>query len=185
MSLGLKRNIVELVEHDSEWEKIATQTIQKLWQIFGSAAIDIQHIGSTSIVNIKAKPIIDIAVAVNDFEKFEPLISELEHNGFSYRGWFIFERITVLNVYEELESGDRITTHHIHIVIYNSRDWHEHIIFRDYLNACPSVAKTYETIKTELALKHPYDEDRRNYNDGKNDFIKQTLKDAVAWLHQS
>lgn len=185
MSLGLKRNITELIDYDSEWEKLADQTIQRLWEIFGSVAKDIQHIGSTSIKNIKAKPIIDIAVAVNDFGEFEPLIPKLESNGFSYRGWFLVDRITVLNVYEKTNSGERITTHHVHIVKVDSMDWRNHINFRDYLNAHPSVAKAYEDIKIKLACKHPYDEDRRKYNDGKNDFINQTLKDAAAWLRRS
>ncbi|MEO1769878.1 GrpB family protein [Candidatus Enterococcus ferrettii] len=184
MSLGLKRNTTELIDHDVEWEKIAAQTIQRLWKIFGSMAIDIQHIGSTSIKNIKAKPIIDIAVAIADFEVLKPLIPELEENNFSYRGWFIVERIAVLNVYEQLKTGDRITTHHIHIVKADSSEWQNHINFRDYLNVHPSVAKAYEAIKVELAAKHPYDEDRKTYNDGKNAFITQTINDAALWLHQ-
>jgi GrpB-like predicted nucleotidyltransferase (UPF0157 family) len=84
MSLGLKRNIVELVDHDPDWENIAFQTIQKLWQVFGSAAKDIQHIGSTSIRHIKAKPQIDIAVAIGDFRDVEAWGTEkviLTHSG--------------------------------------------------------------------------------------------------------
>lgn len=182
MTLGLKSNIVELVDHNSEWEKIAQKTIQQLWKIIGSIAKDIQHIGSTSIKNIKAKPIIDIAVAVNDFKEFEPLIPELENNGFAYRGWFLIDRITVLNVYEKLQSGDKITTHHIHIVKVDSRDWNDHIKFRDYLNTHLTVAKNYEAIKIKLATENPIDEERKKYNDGKNGFISQTLKDATVWL---
>jgi len=110
---------------------------------------------------------------------------ELGSNGFSYRGWFLVERITVLNVYEELKSGEKVTTHHIHIVKVDSSDWNNHINFRDYLNAHPSIAKAYEAIKVKLASEHPYDEDRKKYNDGKNDFINQTLKYAAEWLRQS
>ncbi|MDR1263696.1 MAG: GrpB family protein [Oscillospiraceae bacterium] len=182
MPLGLKRNIVELIDHDAEWEKLANQTIQRLGEIFGSTAKDIQHIGSTSIKNIKAKPIIDIAVAVNDFEKFKPFISKLESNGFSYHGWFLVERIIVLNVYEDLKSGERVTTHHIHIVKVDSSEWKNHIKFRDYLNAHPSAAKTYEAIKVKLASEHPYDEGRKSYNNGKNDFIIHILNDVTTWL---
>ena len=181
MKLGLKSNVVELADHEPQWEIIAAQTIEKLWSIFGPTAKDIQHIGSTAIKNIKAKPMIDIAVAVDDFEEFESLIPELEFNGFSYRGWFLIERIYVLNMYEELKSGDKICTHHIHIVKTGSRDWNDHINFRDYLNTHPSVANTYEAIKVELSCKKPYDEGRKKYNDAKNSFIKQTLKDAAVW----
>lgn len=185
MPLGLKRNATELVAHDPEWEKQAEQTMQRLWSIFGPMAKDIQHIGSTAIQSIKAKPILDIAVAIEDFASFERLIPELEKNGFSYRGWFIFECITVLNVYEELASGDRVTTHHIHVVKHGSSEWNNHIAFRDYLNAHPSAAKAYEAIKMKLASEYPHDEGRKKYNDGKNAFILQTLSDAALWFEQS
>jgi len=121
MKLGLTSGMVEIVGHEPQWEVIAAQTIKQLRNIFAPAAKDIQHIGSTAIKTIKAKPIIDIAVAVDDFREFEPLVPELERNGFSYRGWFLYERITVLNVYEGSKSGDKICTHHIHIVKVNSK----------------------------------------------------------------
>ena len=181
MSLGLKQNIVELVDHDVKWKIFANQTIQLLWKIFGSTAKDIQHIGSTSIPNIKAKPIIDIAISVEDFKRFEPLIPALEKNGFSYRGWFLVERIMVLNVYKETEASGKIITHHVHVVKADSKEWNDHINFRDYLNAHPSVASEYEVIKTELASIHPYDEERIKYNEGKNDIICKILNNAIAW----
>lgn len=66
--IGLKRGTVQLQNHQKEWEENAAETINTLRDILGDAAYDIQHIGSTSIRHIKAKPIIDIAVSVNDFE---------------------------------------------------------------------------------------------------------------------
>ncbi len=84
MSLGLQRNTIKLVDHDAVWKEIAFQTTQELWKIFGPVAKDIQHIGSTSIESIKAKPIIDLAVAVDDFSMFQPLIPKLEREGYTY-----------------------------------------------------------------------------------------------------
>lgn len=69
MSLGLKRGTVQLEPHDKQWDEAAIQTIKKLKSILGDDAVDIQHIGSTAIPAIKAKPIIDIAVGVTDFDK--------------------------------------------------------------------------------------------------------------------
>ena len=69
MSLGLKRGTVQLEPHDKQWDEAAIQTIKILKSILGDDAIDIQHIGSTAIQAIKAKPIIDIAVGVTDFDK--------------------------------------------------------------------------------------------------------------------
>ena len=69
MPLGLKRGTVHLEPHDKQWDEIATQTIKTLKSILGDDAIDIQHIGSTAIPAIKAKPIIDIVVGTTDFER--------------------------------------------------------------------------------------------------------------------
>ena len=66
--IGLKKGIVKLHKHKKQWKKIASDTIVSLYKVFGDTAVDIQHVGSTSIVNIKAKPIIDIAVAVKSFD---------------------------------------------------------------------------------------------------------------------
>lgn len=69
MSLRLKRGTVQLVPHDKYLDKTPTQTIETLKSILGDDAIDIQHIGSTAIPAIKAKPIIDIVVGVTDFDR--------------------------------------------------------------------------------------------------------------------
>ena len=69
MSLGLKGGTVQLEPHDKLWDEIAVQTIRTLKSILGDDFIDIQYIGSTAIPAIKAKPIIDIAVGVTDFDR--------------------------------------------------------------------------------------------------------------------
>ena len=181
MELGVASGIVELSDYNPKWGEDAIDTIGKLWNIFESTAKDIQHIGSTAIKNIKAKPIIDIAVAVDDFSEFESLIPSLEHNGFSYRGWFIFERITVMNVYEETKSRGKVCTHHIHIVKTGSKEWDEHINFRDYMNAHDSAAREYEALKIDLAKQYPTDPNREKYSAGKRDFIEQALINVVNW----
>ena len=64
--VGLKRGTVELIPHQKEWSENAENVIRLLKQLLGDTAIDIQHIGSTAISSIHAKPIIDIAIAVNN-----------------------------------------------------------------------------------------------------------------------
>ena len=83
--IGLKRGTVQLFEHEKEWETEAQNTIARLKSILGDVIKDIQHIGSTSILTIKAKPIIDIALAVDDFDDILACEKELKCAGFSYR----------------------------------------------------------------------------------------------------
>jgi len=181
MVLGLKRGVVKLVEHDPEWKNAAAEIIRQLWKIFGSAAKEIQHIGSTAIKNIKAKPIIDIAVLIDDFSEIEALYNELENNGFSNRGLLLDRNSMVFSMGEDIPPDDRITTHYIHIIKSGDTDWRDYIVFRDYLNAHVSVAKAYETLKMKSASEYPYDKGRLKYVDSKSDFINETLHDALIW----
>ena len=80
--IGLKRGTVKLCEHEKEWELEAQRTIACLKQILGNVIKDIQHVGSTAILSIKAKPIIDIAVAVDEFDAIFRFEKELKDNGF-------------------------------------------------------------------------------------------------------
>ena len=180
--IGLKRGTIKLCEHEKEWETEAQNTISRLKQILGNVIKDIQHVGSTSIRSIKAKPIIDIAVAVDDFDNMLRFEKELKDNGFYYRpnaqasvrGQLLF---ACGNFYEG--TGD-VQTHFIHVVRTNSMDWINYINFRDYLNNTPSVAKACEALKVSLALQAPIDNGREKYLKGKHDFIVYTLRKALV-----
>lgn len=169
MSLGLKRGTVQLEPHNKQWEEIAVQTMESLKAILGEDAIDIQHIGSTAIPAIKAKPIIDIVVGVEDFKRVLLHNEQLRQKGIFYRGSDVEEQL--LYVMGDMENDTR--THHIHVVKWNEIEWKNYIYFRDYLNANESVALQYQKLKEELEKK--YAEDRVAYTNGKQDMIKSIL----------
>ena len=73
--IGLKRGSVELSSHQEEWDKNAENVIWELKQLFGNAAVDIQHVGSTAIASIYAKPIIDIVIGLRDLNDISPYIT--------------------------------------------------------------------------------------------------------------
>jgi len=173
--LGLKRGITELMQHEKEWEKNAAATIAVLKGIFNKAALDIQHVGSTSVARIKAKPIIDIAFAVDNLDDLHTYMPTLKAAGFIHKP----ENDTPRKVYFRCvnETEDK-TTHHIHIVKAQSREWDSFIDFRDRLNTCQKVAEMYEALKMELAYRFP--RDREAYTYAKSDFIRSELKKAFA-----
>ena len=152
MSLGLKRGTVQLEPHDKQWDEAAIQTIKNLKSILGDDAVDIQHIGSTAIPAIKAKPIIDIAVGVTDFEKIMSYNEQLQKDGIFYRGSDVEKR-----------------QHHIHVVKWNGTEWKNYIHFRDCLNANENMALQYQRVKEELESK--YADNRGLYTKGKKDII--------------
>ena len=180
--IGLKRGTVQLCEHEKEWEIEAQNTIARLKEILGDVIKDIQHVGSTSILTIKAKPIIDIALAVDDFDDILSYEKQLKDAGFYYRPnaqASLRDQLLFAcgNYYDG--TGD-LQTHFIHVVLTGSMDWINYINFRDYLNKTPSAAKEYEDLKVSLAQQVPIDSGRENYLKGKRDFIIYTLRKALV-----
>ena len=123
MNIGLKTGVVKLLPHQTEWETNAEETITLMKTILGDTCIDIQHVGSTSIKYICAKPIIDIAVAVNELADILPYNDVLSKNGIFYRK----EETTGQLLYLMGDLENEIKTHHIHVVKYNSVNWQNYL----------------------------------------------------------
>lgn len=169
--IGLQRGRVELCEHQNEWCNIAMKTIKEIKNIFGDTALDIQHIGSTSIYNIKSKPIIDIAIGVSSFEGLSEALTYLEQKGFERR----INRFSsdLLYVYEYKKNNERIRTHQLHILILDCLQWYNYVDFRDYMNAFPGKAKEYEALK--IVLSYNCNNDQIVYTDGKKAYMERIL----------
>lgn len=178
--IGLRRGSVKLYEHEKEWETEAQKTILRLNKILGNIIKDIQHVGSTSIPSIKAKPIIDIAVAVENFEDVLAYEKELRDAGFYYRPKADLQEQLLFACGNFYEGTGEMQTHFIHVVHANSMDWINYINFRDYLNSTPAAAKAYENLKVSLALQAPANSGREYYINGKRDFITYTLRKALV-----
>ena len=180
MTLGLKRGTVALVPHEAAWEAEAARTIEKLKGILGNTAVDMQHVGSTAIPTICAKPIVDIAVAVRDFAEINAMQEELEAQGFYRRSWNDEDQelFACGSYYDGI--GDK-QTHFIHVVLANGAEWRNYLNFRDYLNANVAEAKAYEALKLSLAAANPEDAGREKYTSGKHDFVREMLRKAEAW----
>lgn len=167
--------------HQKEWDENAEHTIKFLKRLLGNTALDIQHIGSTSILLIHAKPIIDIAVAVHDVNDIMPYVEALKQRqillheeAVAGQAFFVIEFV--------IENGD-IRTHHIHIVKWNGADWNNYINFRDYLNANPEKAMLYDDLKQKLAMQSSHD--WKSYTAGKQGMIGQLLSEASIWKLKS
>lgn len=173
--LGLQRGTVHLAAHDPAWEEEAQRCIAQLRRILGEAAADIQHVGSTAIPSICAKPIIDIAVGLHDLQVLDAYIPALRECGVIDRGEdHPGQRLLVMGDFEREQR-----THHIHAVAWNGESWKNYIRFRDYLCAFPERAKDYEAMKLSLAKR--YQDDRKSYTEGKKAMIDQLLHEAEAW----
>ena len=173
MELGLKRGFVKLSDHQICWKQEAEKTIKQLKDILGNIIIDIQHIGSTSIKDIKAKPIIDIAIGIKNFDNIDYVIQVFDQNGIIYRP---NENKPEFKVFVMGNMIEQIRTHHIHVVIHGSNEWNNYINFRDYLNKHHLEAKKYEELKIKLMEENK--DNRANYTQNKEEFIKKIYEKA-------
>ena len=178
--LGLKRGTVKLCPHEEAWEREAEETIRRLRALLGEAAADIQHVGSTAIPGILAKPIVDIAVGVTDFAAVSARRQAMEEAGFFLRPTSIENQLLfACGTYYTGEGEDQ--THFIHVVEAGGQDWRDYLNFRDYLRAFPVEARAYEALKLRLAAEHPEDMGREKYLAGKHAFIRETIEKANRW----
>jgi GrpB-like predicted nucleotidyltransferase (UPF0157 family) len=170
-----KNDAIELSPYNEEWPKMAEVEIKKLYTILPTQhIIDIQHVGSTAIPNMIAKPVIDIQIAVDSLSTIkETIIDCLKAEDFIY--WADNpdpERLFFVKGMPPY--GKRIF--HIHVVELSSRHWREKILFRDYLRSHSEDALKYEQLKRELAKVHTYD--REEYTNAKTKFVQEILKKA-------
>ena len=175
MSVGLKRGTVAIETHSVEWEILAQKTINILKEVLQEDIIDAQHIGSTSIKNICAKPIVDIVVGVSSFDKIMKHNDALNEKGIIYR--MQDHPNQHLYICGDLEND--IHTHYIHVVIWGEKNWNNYLNMRDYLNAHEDRAKEYSELKERLVKEYP--EDRAAYTSGKAALIEDILRCAEEW----
>ena len=124
--IGLKRGSVELSSHQEEWDKNAENVILELKKLFGNAAVDIQHVGSTAIHSIYAKPIIDIVIGLRELNDISLYMLLLEEHSLIFRGEDVAGQM--LFVMGDFEKDMR--THHIHAVKWNGTEWKNYINFQ-------------------------------------------------------
>lgn len=124
--LGLARGTVTLQPYTEEWPVLFRTEAAHLQAAIGAHVLDIQHVGSTAIPGLPAKPILDIGVAVENFEAAAICIQPLAAIGYRYRGEMGIPRR------HYFVKGDPIT-HHLHMNEISSADWQQQIAFRDYL----------------------------------------------------
>ena len=164
--VGLENGVVELRPYTTEWVRLFEEEKALLQAAIGAHVLDIQHVGSTAIPGMVAKPIIDIAVAVESFEGARVCIEPLERLGYCYRGQFGIPR-------RHYFTKGSPRTHHVHVNEIGGRDWENQVLFRDYVIQHPKLAEEYAALKRELARKHQRDRD--GYLEGKAPFIERAL----------
>lgn len=172
MTDGLKSGEVKLVPYSPAWPIKYTAEERLLQQTIGTLIEEIQHIGSTAIPGLAAKPIIDIAVAVADLATVAALIAPLQTIGYEYRGL-----LNGIAGHHFFRKGDP-REYFLHLFAHHSDFWNGRLAFRDYLRTHSAVAADYVELKRLAAAQHA--NDRAAYTASKQAFIEQVTRLALA-----
>ncbi|MDQ6693381.1 MAG: GrpB family protein [Chloroflexota bacterium] len=166
--------VVRIVEHDPAWPGLYEELSLPLSKAFGEYALDIQHVGSTSVPRIASKPVIDIAVAIAKYPLPGDVIRAVEKLGYEHRSEF---GIPHRHYFRKGGPGEQAV--HVHANVLGSEAWLNQTTFRDYLRAHAERARQYEALKRELAQQ--YASDAEAYTESKSAFILETLDEARNW----
>jgi len=165
---------VELVPHDARWRELFEAERSRLLRLFPAVFIAIEHIGSTAVPALAAKPVIDMLGGVASMAAADALVAALCEHGYATSAEFnatLFDRRWLMRA-----SGGR-RTHHLHLVVHGGREWRERLAFRDALRADATLARRYLALKQRLALEHRTD--RETYTQAKAEFVRSVVDERL------
>ncbi|MBT3274227.1 MAG: GrpB family protein [Spirochaetales bacterium] len=168
---------IALVPYDPQWQSQFLNLGYPIREAMGDVALRIDHIGSTSIPGILAKPVIDIQISVDGFEPFDGIRDPLE--ALRYR--WCSDNPDLSKRYFREPVGE----HRIHIHVRKLGSWQQQLslLFRDYLRTHNEECREYERVKVELAKR--FRNERGKYVDGKDPIIWEILCRATKWVQRT
>jgi GrpB-like predicted nucleotidyltransferase (UPF0157 family) len=163
---------IELYPQDPRWPAYFDEAKLGLSEVLGRYALDIQHVGSTAIPGIIAKPVIDIAIAIEQYPLPDEVLAAVAALGYTFLGEYgiphrhLFYR------------RDPPVGYNIHINELANDEFQRHVLFRDYMRSNPDAAREYEDLKRELAARY---DDVNTYAGNKSEFVQGILSKARLW----
>ena len=167
---------IRIAEYDSQWPLRFQQWQQRLAAELGETAVRIEHVGSTSVPDLPAKPIVDIQISVRDLEDESNYVPQLERSGNQLRS-----RDELHRYFRPFSGQPR--DRHIHVCASGSTWEREHLLFRDYLRTHVAARDRYAAAKRQAAAR--WADDGWAYTDAKSLVILSILREAEEWAGQS
>ncbi|HWI72391.1 MAG TPA: GrpB family protein [Baekduia sp.] len=165
---------VRIVDYDRAWPVMAEQELRRIKEASGDLAVRLEHVGSTAVPGLAAKPIIDLQLSVAVMEPRERYVRPLERLGYLFA-----PTPESPDHHFFAKPPERPRTHHLHVCETGSEHEFRHVAVRDFLRSHPDEAACYAAIKREVAARHP--EDRLAYIDGKDEYVTALEERAVTW----
>jgi len=169
--------MIRLVPYDPEWPARFKRLRATLLAALSGSEVSVEHVGSTAVPGLAAKPILDIDVVFAGTTTFAEVRSKLEAVGYVYKG----DQVIAGREAFRAEGDDvpregnasRWPSHHVYVCRTDSRELRRHIAFRDALRASPSLVARYAALKRTLA--HDSGDDREAYTEAKSDFVEEVI----------
>ena len=158
---------VIVTKYNPQWPALYEEEKTQILSLVGHKVVAIEHVGSTAVRGLVAKPIIDIIVAIHRLADAEECILPLQSIGYEYVPEYE-DTLPERRYFRKGPPGER--TYHVHMVELTSDFWEQHLLFRDFLRTHPEVAGQYYQLKKELAAK--YGSDHEGYTEAKTTFIE-------------
>lgn len=162
---------VTVVEYDPAWPGAFLALARRAADAVGERVMAVEHVGSTSVPGLAAKPVVDLAVVVREAD-VPHAVERLAALGYAYQG----ER--GIPGRHAFRSPPGEAKHHLYVCVPESPGLRDHLRFRDYLRAHPETAREYADLKRRLALQHR--DDRDAYQQAKSAFIEAVTRRADA-----
>jgi GrpB-like predicted nucleotidyltransferase (UPF0157 family) len=166
---------VSILDYDTNRAALYADEKIKLLQALNGAEVEIEHIGSTSVAGLAAKPIIDIMMGLKDFAAADQLVPKIVAAGYAY-----IKKFEIEMPYRRYLTKGSPHTHHIHLVAIGSEFWMRHLLFRDYLRTDSGLRDEYAKLKKSLAELEW--NDVNEYCDAKIAFIRKAEKEAEEFF---
>ncbi len=158
---------IRIDEYDDNWSATFKALQEGLMSVLRGVVLGIEHVGSTAVQGLPAKPIIDIDVIIEGDTDLPAVIDRLARLGYVHEGDL---GITGRHAFK---APDSAPAHHLYVCAQNNAELQRHLAFRDYLRTHPEVAQAYGALKREAAAR--VGNDRVAYTEAKRDFIEQVL----------
>ncbi|KQO12065.1 GrpB family protein [Paenibacillus sp. Leaf72] len=168
-----RTKVVEVVPYDPMWKEQFQQIKNMIEGYIGDLILGIEHVGSTSVEGLPAKPIIDLDVVVEDYSVLQAIVERLAKEGFEHQGNLgIKGREAFKRTFP-----DNFMKYHLYVCPKDGKGYLEHIAFRDYLRSNEAARREYGSLKDKLADQHRHDID--SYCDGKTEFVTTILQQTL------
>lgn len=161
---------VIVLPYDKKWKSDFEAIRKEIIDAIGDLIIGIEHVGSTSVEGLSAKPCIDIDVVMKDYSVFNTIVSKLEAIGYIYEGNLGIEGREAFKYFNK----PHLQTHHLYVCPQQSKELHRHLTFRDFLRSNPEAVKKYGAVKEKAAQLFP--DDIEKYIEYKSPCIEELYK---------